>query len=158
MKTTDLCDQFSAELQVCAPMFRHYGKVRAFSGPIATVKVFEDNALVREALQSVPPGSVVVVDGGGSLRCALLGDMMAAIAVERGLAGVIIHGCVRDTADLAGMDLGVMALASNPLRSAKHGAGERDVLVEFGGVTFTPGQWVYADEDGIVVAPRALSL
>lgn len=158
VKTTDLCDQYSAELQVCAPLLRHYGKVRAFAGPIATVKVFEDNVLVKEALQSVAPGSVVVVDGGGSLRCALVGDIMAGIAVDRQLAGIIVHGAIRDAAEIGTMAIGVMALATNPLKSAKKGAGERDVPVAFGGVTFTPGQWVYADEDGILVAPRALTL
>ncbi|HWI52686.1 MAG TPA: ribonuclease E activity regulator RraA [Symbiobacteriaceae bacterium] len=158
MKTTDLCDQFGAELQVCAPMLRHFGKTRDFCGPIATVKVFEDNALVKEALQTVPAGSVLVVDGGGSLRSALVGDMLAGLAVERGLAGIIVNGCIRDAAEIANLDVGVMALASNPLRSSKLGAGERDLPVQFGGVSWAPGQWAYADEDGVVVANRPLHL
>jgi regulator of ribonuclease activity A len=157
VKTADLCDQFAAELKVCAPILRHYGQIRQFSGPIATVRVFEDNILVKEALRTVPRGTVLVVDGGGSTRCALLGDMMATVAAERGLAGVIIHGAIRDSAEVGAMDIGVMAVATNPLKSGKAGKGERDVALEFGGVTWTPGQFVYADEDGIVLAPRALA-
>lgn len=156
MKTADLCDQYRSHLQVCAPLLRHFGKVRQFSGPVTTVRVLEDNALVKATLQALPAGAVLVVDGGGSLRCALVGDMLAAIAVSRGLAGIIVNGCVRDTLELASLDLGVMALAPNPLPPAKTGSGERDVPVAFGGVTWTPGQWVYADQDGVVLAPRPL--
>jgi len=156
VKTADVCDQYHEELQICEPMFRSFGGKQQFSGPIATVKVFEDNVLVREALETVPEGSVLVVDGGGSKQCALMGDRLGEIAVSRGLAGVIINGCVRDSAELSQMEIGVMALAPMPLKSRKEGKGDRDIPVTFGGVNWEPGHYVYADEDGIVVSPRAL--
>src|SRR5690625_5729104 len=113
-KTTDLCDEFSNELAICKQGFKSYGGKQAFSGPISTVKVLEDNVLVKNALETIPKGHVLVVDGGGSNNCALLGDRLAGIAVKRSLAGIIVYGCVRDTADLAHMDVGVLALGSNP--------------------------------------------
>ncbi|PTX60268.1 regulator of ribonuclease activity A [Melghirimyces profundicolus] len=154
MKTADLCDRFHEELQICQPIFQSFGGRQRFSGRIATVKVLEDNVLVREALETIPPGSVLVVDGGGSKNCALMGDRLGGIAVSRGLAGVIINGCVRDSAELSEMDLGVLALAPMPLKSRKEGKGEREVPVEFGGVRWEPGHYVYADEDGVVISPR----
>lgn len=157
IKTTDLCDIYAAELQVAAPLLRHYGGAPAFGGPISTVKVLEDNVLVRAALEEPGAGRVLVVDGGGSLRCALLGDMLAELGVRNGWAGVVVYGCVRDTAALARLPLGVCALASNPLRSAKLGQGQRDVEVAFAGVTFVPGHFLYADADGVIVAARALA-
>jgi regulator of ribonuclease activity A len=126
--------------------------VRGFDGPISTVRVHEDNVLVREALEDLAPGSVLVVDGGGSKRCALLGDKLPSIAASRGLAGIIMNGCVRDSRELAGIEVGVLALATSPLRSRKQGKGQRDVPVRFGGLTWAPGQYAYADEDGVVVA------
>ena len=158
LKTTDLCDEFHEELSICETEFNSYGKKQCFSGPIKTVKCFEDNVLVREALETIPEGSVLVVDGGGSKKVALMGDRLGDIAVERNLAGVIINGCVRDSADLAKLDIGVLALGTVPLKSKKEGKGERDSVVEFGGVTWEPGHYVYADEDGVVVAPRELTL
>ncbi|OUM86226.1 MAG: ribonuclease [Bacillus thermozeamaize] len=155
-KTADLCDAFGQEVQVCQPLFRSFGGNQRFCGPVATVRVYEDNVLVKQAIESVPAGSVLVVDGGGSTSCALLGDNLAAIAVSRGLAGFIIHGCVRDTAELAKMQVGIYALASNPRKSNKQGKGQRDITLWFAGAEWTPGAWVYADEDGILVAPRAL--
>jgi len=137
-------------------MFTPYGSAEAFSGKISTVKVHEDNVLVREALEDVPAGTVLVVDGGGSKRCALLGDRLAAIAATRNLAGIIINGCVRDSKELADIDVGILALATHPLKSNKKGEGERDVPVEFGGVTWTPGHHVYADEDGVLLAAEML--
>ncbi len=154
--TADICDEFPEMVSVCEPIFNSYGSVESFSGPISTVKVYEDNVLVREALEEVPAGSVLVVDGVGSLRCALLGDNLAAIAASRGLAGIIVNGCVRDSRELAGIDVGILALATHPLKSKKEGEGERDVPVEFGGVTWTPGHHAYADEDGIVLAAEEL--
>ncbi|MED5075498.1 ribonuclease E activity regulator RraA, partial [Anoxybacillus geothermalis] len=127
MKTADLCDQFLDELQVCELSFQSYGGKRAFSGPIATVDVFEDNVLVREALETVPPGTVLVVDGKGSRRVALLGDRLAQIACDRGLAGVIIHGCIRDSAVLGAMPSGVMAIGTCPVQSTTEGLGSRGV-------------------------------
>ncbi|GGE09009.1 4-hydroxy-4-methyl-2-oxoglutarate aldolase [Marinithermofilum abyssi] len=158
MKTADLCDHYKGALQVCAPMFRSFGGKRRFAGPITTVKVWEDNVLVRQAIETAPEGSIIIVDGGGSKRCALLGDRLAAIAVSRGIAGMIIHGCVRDTADLAQLDLGVLALDSMPLKSKKEGKGERDLSVRFGGVIWEPGHWAAVDEDGIVLAPHPMEL
>ena len=150
--TADICDRFSSSVEVCAPIFKGFGAVAAFAGPISTVEVYEDNVLVRGALEDVAAGTVLVVDGGGSRRCALLGDKLASIAASRGLKGVIVNGCVRDARELAGIEVGVLALATNPLRSNKQGTGRRDVPVRFGGVTWTPSQYVYADEDSIVVA------
>ncbi|CAN5843452.1 ribonuclease E activity regulator RraA [soil metagenome] len=155
-QTTDICDEFPDSVSVCAPIFTSYGAASSFHGPISTVRVYEDNVLVRQALEDLLPGTVLVVDGGGSHRCALLGGKLASIAASRDLAGIIINGCVRDTGELAMIGVAVLALAAHPRRSNKEGAGERDVPVEFGGVTWTPGHYLYADEDGIVLAPHNL--
>jgi regulator of ribonuclease activity A len=155
-KTADLCDDFSKELEVCKVEFRSYGGRKRFFGPISTVKVWEDNVLVKEALQTIPKGNVLVVDGGGSKDCALLGDRLGEIAQERGLAGIIINGCVRDTVDLGNLEIGILALGSNPLKSKKEGKGERNVTVRFGDMEWKPGHYVYADEDGILIATRPL--
>lgn len=155
-QTADICDEFSDSVSICEPIFTSYGSKRSFSGPIATVRVHEDNVLVRQALEQVPAGTVLVVDGGGSKRCALLGDKLAFAAAARSLAGVIINGCVRDSRELAQIEIGILALATHPLKSNKAGAGERAVPVEFGGVTWTPGHHLYADEDGVVLAPHDL--
>ncbi|GAX89185.1 ribonuclease E activity regulator RraA [Effusibacillus lacus] len=155
-KTADLCDEFSAELQICETSFKSYGGKKRFCGPIVTVQVLDDNVLVRQAIETVPAGSVLVVDGGGSRKCALLGDMLAKLAESRGLEGAIINGCARDVADMAELNLGVLALGSMPLKSKKEGKGRRDVILQFGGVVWTPGHYVYADEDGVVIAGRAL--
>lgn len=155
-KTADLCDQHSDRLRIAEPLLRHFGRRKTFSGEITTVDAFEDNSLVRQALEEAGRGRVLVVDGHGSLRCAMLGDLLAALAVTNGWAGVVVHGCVRDSADLAAIDVGVLALATHPLKSVKRGAGRRDVPVGFAGVTFTPGEVLYADEDGLVVSERAL--
>jgi regulator of ribonuclease activity A len=156
IKTADICDRFTESVEVCEPMFTSYGSVDGFDGWISTVKVYEDNVLVREALEDLAPGSVLVVDGGGSRRCALLGDKLASIAASRGLAGIVINGCVRDSRELTDIQVGILALASHPLRSKKEGEGERDVPVEFGGDTWTPGHYVYADNDGIVLTAEKL--
>lgn len=156
VKTADLCDDFIDELQICTVEFKSYGKHKRFSGPISTVKVFEDNVLVKEALQTIPEGHVLVVDGGGSRRCALMGDMLGEIAQNRKLAGVIIYGCARDTADLGTQEIGVMAVGSMPVKSIKRGEGQRDEVLHFGNVAWKPGDYVYADEDGVVTAPRKL--
>lgn len=156
IKTADLCDEFGKEIEVCQQEFRSFGMKKSFFGPISTVRVFEDNVLVKQALETIPEGHVLVVDGGGSKRCALLGDRLGEIAVNRKLAGVIINGCVRDTADLANLNIGILALGSNPLRSKKDGKGERDLIVTFGGVDWNTGDYIYADEDGIVVSNKKL--
>jgi regulator of ribonuclease activity A len=154
-KTTDLSDEHG-DAQVAEPLLRHFGGRPRFYGPIETLRVFEDNALVRTILEEQGSGRVLVVDGGGSLRCALLGDQLAALAARNGWAGVVVHGCVRDSADLAAIDLGVMALATHPRRSVKRGEGERGVELHFAGLTLRPGLYLYADEDGVLVAEREL--
>jgi regulator of ribonuclease activity A len=155
LKTADLYDLHEEQLQVCKPGFRHYGGYKAFNGPITTLKCFEDNSKVREQLDQAGEGRVLVVDGGGSLRCALLGDILAQKAVDNGWAGVVVNGCIRDAAEIGGMPLGVMALATNPRKSVKKGMGDIGVEVKFSGVTFKPSEWLYADEDGIVVLQTA---
>lgn len=154
--TTDLCDAHGERVRVVAPLFRDFGKVRHFAGTIATLKVFEDNVLVRAALEQPGEGRVLVVDGGGSLRCALMGDMIAKLAVDSGWAAVLINGCVRDAEAIGELALGVRALGTHPRKSGKKGWGEKDVPVSFGGVTFRPGEWLCADADGIVVAEQPL--
>lgn len=154
--TTDLCDRHPDALAVAAPVFRSFGGRRRFDGVIATVRCFEDNSLVRERLAEPGAGRVLVVDGGGSLRCALVGDQLGALGVASGWSGVVVWGCVRDAVALSALDLGVLALAAHPLRSVKRGQGERDVVVAFAGVSFRPGGQLYADEDGVVVAPSRL--
>lgn len=148
ISTADLCDAHADELQIAEPGLVTMGGAPAFGGPIATVQVLEDNVLVRQALEEPGQGRVLVIDGGGSLRCALLGDMLAR---DNGWAGVIVNGCVRDS-----QAIGVMALATHPRKSEKLGQGAREVPVTFAGVTFGPGEMVYADRDGIVVATRPL--
>jgi len=155
-KTADLCDEYPDSLQICEPGFSSYGGRRRFFGQISTIKCFEDNSLVREAVAEPGEGRVLVVDAGGSKRCAMLGDMLAAKAAAKGWSGVLMYGLIRDSVDIAQMDLGVKALGTCPLKSVKKGVGERDVVVRFGGVTFVPGEYLYADEDGIVCSSTAL--
>jgi regulator of ribonuclease activity A len=154
--TADLCDAHP-DLQICAPLFRDFGGRTWFHGRIATVKVFEDNAQVRAALESPGDDRVLVVDGGGSLRCALVGGQLGELAVKNRWAGLLVFGCVRDCRELAAQPLGVRALAAHPRKSSKglHG-GESNHPVEFAGVRFAPGAWLYADADGIVVAATAV--
>ncbi|MGD8556848.1 MAG: ribonuclease E activity regulator RraA, partial [Chromatiales bacterium] len=145
-KTADLCDAHSDTLQIAEPGFRDYGGSTRFHGEIVTLKLFEDNSLVRDTLALPGHGKVLVVDGGGSRRCALLGDMLAAKAVENGWNGILINGCIRDAAEIAGMPLGVKALDTHPLKSIKRGVGETNLQLRFAGVTFNPGASLYADE------------
>ena len=154
--TTDLCDAHPAKVQVAAPLFRDFGGRAAFTGPITTLKVFEDNALVRSALEEPGQGRVLVIDGGGSLRTALVGGNLAQLGAKNGWEGILVFGCIRDSAEIAATDLGVKALAAIPLKSAKKGWGERDVPVTFAGLTFKPGAWLYADGDGVIIADAAL--
>ena len=155
--TADLCDEHGDELQVCEPIFQMFGGRRAFAGPVSTVRCFEDNTRVKEAVDGPGEGHVLVVDGGGSRRRALFGDKLGSAAVKNGWAGVIIYGCIRDSGELGQMNLGLRALGTMPLRSEKRGEGERDIPVRFAGVTFRPGDFVYADEDGVIVAHRSLA-
>jgi regulator of ribonuclease activity A len=152
--TADLVDQYGAELRVCETQFRQFGGCRAFAGPVRTVSCHEDNGLLRELVRTPGSGCVLVVDGGGSLRTALVGDMLAGAAQANGWAGLILHGAVRDSVALAGLDLGVKALGTNPRPGGKTGAGAVDVPVSFGGVMFHPGDVLHADDDGIVLLPR----
>lgn len=154
--TPDLCDA-NRDLQVLEPMLSNYGGRSVFGGQIVTVKCFEDNSLVKEELGKPGRGKVLVVDGGGSLRRALLGDLIAASAASNGWDGVVIYGCVRDVCQLAETDMGIQALAAMPLKTERKGIGELNVPVTFGGVTFRPGEYVYADDNGVVVSPRALN-
>jgi regulator of ribonuclease activity A len=149
--TADLVDEHGEALQSCDLQLRQFGGRRRFHGPIRTVACFEDNALVRQVLSEPGDGAVLVVDGGGSLHTALVGDLIAGLAQANGWAGVVVHGAVRDTEALGGLDIGIKALGSNPRKSAKAATGQIDVPVRFGGVTFRPGEHLYSDEDGVVV-------
>ena len=150
--TADLCDIFGEAVRVAVPVFRDFGGRHAFDGLVTTVKIFEDNSLVRSALEEPGMGRVLVVDGDGSLRCALVGDQLALRASRNGWSGIVIYGCIRDTAAIAKIALGVKALATNPRRSAKMGKGERDVEVRCAEILIKPRDYLYADEDGVVVA------
>jgi regulator of ribonuclease activity A len=164
----DLCDvhknDSTGNFRVLPPVFRDFGQVKKFAGPVVTVKCFEDNTLVKAAVDSIgytdtPQGrvaKVLVVDGGGSLRKALLGGNLGAAAARNGWAGVVIDGCVRDTAELAMQAVGIRALAAMPLPTEKRNQGQADVAVQVQGVWVRPGDWLYADEDGVVVSSKAL--
>lgn len=157
-KTADLCDAHAGtpQLQIAEPGFQDYGGVRTFAGPISTVRALEDNSLVRKALEEPGQGRVLVVDGGGSRRCALVGDQLALLAQQNGWAGVVVNGCIRDAGDVGRMRIGVKALGTHPLKSLKRNEGQRDVEVRFAGVTFRPGHYVYADLDGILTSESPL--
>jgi regulator of ribonuclease activity A len=155
--TCDLCDAHKQDLtgafRVLPPVFRDFGARRKFCGPVATVKCHEDNTPVKAAVESPGQGRVLVVDGGGSLRRALLGGNLGAAAAKNGWAGVVIDGCVRDVAELAACDTGIRALAAMPLPTDRKQAGLSDLPVQIQGVWVRPGDWLYADADGIVVMP-----
>lgn len=155
--TPDLCDAYP-DVQVVEPMFSNFGGHDSFGGQIVTVKCFEDNSVVKEQVDQDGTGKVMVVDGGGSLRRALLGDMLAEKAAKNGWEGIIVYGCVRDVDVLVQTPLGIQALASHPMKTDKRGIGDLNVNVTFGGVTFRPGEYVYADNNGIIVSPTALSM
>jgi len=149
--TADLADELGDAVRSCDTQFRSYGGRSAFEGTISTVRCHEDNSLMRSMLEEPGSGRVLVVDGGGSLHAALMGDAIASLAAENGWEGIVIHGAVRDVAALRPLAIGIKAMGSNPRRSAKSGQGEADGPVRFGGVTFTPGDYLVADDDGIVV-------
>lgn len=155
--TADLCDEFAAEIQVAEPVFRIYGGRRRFGGQVVTLRVFEDNSILRTSLEEPGLGRVLVVDGGASKRCALLGGNIAQLASENGWAGVVINGCIRDRAEVDLTDIGIRALNTCPRKSAKQGLGDKDVDLEFAGLEVSPGDYLVADEDGIVVSGRDLS-
>jgi regulator of ribonuclease activity A len=154
--TADLVDAHSDVVKSCEIQFRQYGGRKRFHGPIRTVKSLEDNALIKQTLSTAGDGAVLVIDGSASLRSALVGDVIAALGQKNGWAGLVIWGAVRDSLALGGLDIGIKALGSNPWRSSKKGTGQVDVPVTFGGVEFRPGNWLYSDEDGILVSDRKL--
>ena len=155
--TCDLCDAHkndaTGSFRVLLPVFKNFSGVKNFCGEVVTIKCFEDNSLVKEAVDSAGQGRVLVVDGGASMRRALLGGNLSAAAASNGWAGVVIDGCVRDVAELAQRNIGIRALAAMPLPPEKRGEGQRDVAVQIQGVWVRPGDWLYADEDGMVVMP-----
>ena len=155
-KTADLCDEFERSVWMAEPMFRDYGGVSSFYGEMVTVRVFEDNVLVRETLEKDGQRRVLVVDGGGSTRCALVGDQLAQIAHDNGWTGIVVNGCIRDSDEISDIPVGMKALHTVPRKSAKEGIGERDAPVHFAGITFIPSHYLYADRDGIIVADRDL--
>lgn len=156
--TCDLCDEHKnvsdGSFRVLPPLFTDYGARRKFSGPVTTVQCLDDNSRVREAVNTPGEGRVLVVDGGGSLRRSLLGGNLAAAAAKNGWAGVVVHGAVRDKAELAASEVGIRAMALIPLPTERRDQGLRDVPVHVGGVLVLPGDWLYADEDGMVVMAR----
>jgi regulator of ribonuclease activity A len=158
MKSTpDLCDQYPELVQAVEPMFSNFGGRENFGGQVVTVKCFEDNSRVKELVSTPGEGRVMVVDAGGSMRRACLGDMLAEKASANGWSGIIIYGCVRDVDEIMATDIGVQALGVHPIKTDKKGIGEIDIAVTFGGVTFNSGDYVYADNNGIIVAPEKLS-
>ncbi len=154
--TPDLCDEYPDQVRVLAPMYHNYGGRKSFFGEVETVKCFEDNSRVKEVLATPGNGKVLVVDGGGSLRKALIGDLIAAEAIKQGWAGIVIHGCCRDVHELQVMDFGVRALNAIPVKSTRKGVGELGVVIDLGGVEVSPGMWLFADETGIVISDRNL--
>jgi regulator of ribonuclease activity A len=149
--TADLVDSIGPDVRSCDVQFRQFGGRAEFAGPISTVRCFEDNALLKSVLSQPGAGGVLVIDGDGSLHSALVGDVIAELARSNGWAGLVINGAVRDAAALRGIDIGIKALGTNPRKSTKTGSGDRDVEITLGGVTFTPGEIAYSDDDGIVV-------
>jgi regulator of ribonuclease activity A len=150
--TADLVDDIGPEVRSCDVQFRQFGGLAEFAGPISTIRCFQDNALLKSVLSEPGDGRVLVIDGDASVHTALVGDLIAELARANGWAGLIVHGAVRDAATLRTLDIGIKALGTNPRKSTKTGAGERDIEVSFGGVGFVPGELAYSDDDGIVVA------
>ncbi len=156
--TSALCDIYLDQVDVVEPMFSNFGGRASFAGQISTVKCFEDNALIREALEQDGSGRVLLIDGGGSLRKALIDAELAALAEENEWEGVVVYGCVREVDELEDMNLGIQALASIPVGAGQQGVGENDVPVNFGGVTFLPEDYLYADSTGIILSQEALDV
>lgn len=154
VSTPDLCDQYEDDVQVLEPLLSHYGAVSNFYGSISTVQCFEDNSLVAQQVKSPGLGRVLVIDGGASMRCSLLGDQLAAAALANGWAGIVINGCLRDVEIIAPMSIGIMAIAAIPRKTVKAGKGSLDMPVTFAGVEFSPGHYLYADQSGVIVAKK----
>jgi regulator of ribonuclease activity A len=155
--TADLYDSFGDSCSSCDVQFRQYGGRRVFSGRIRTVKCIDDNVLLRRTLDTGSDGEVLIVDGSGFLGSALMGDMIAGLGAKNGWSGVVMLAAIRDARALADIDFGVKALGTNPKKSSKNGTGAVDIPVSFGGVTFTPGHWIYSDDDGILVSAKNLT-
>ena len=156
ISTPDLSDRFEQKVDIAEPLFKHYGALKQGYGQITTVACFEDNSLVLEQVKSPGEGRALVVDGKGSLRCSLLGDQLAATAIDNGWSAILINGCLRDVEIIASMELVVMALASIPRKTVKAGKGSLDIPVNFAGTTFNPGYYLFVDETGILVSERNL--
>lgn len=160
--TADLCDDHAnllddGRLAVLPPVFRHYGQRLRFAGRVVTLKVHEDNALVRATLETPGDGNVLVIDGGGSLRRALVGGQLGLLAQDHGWSGIIVDGCIRDSDEINACDIGVRALGTHPRQPGKKGVGERNLRVQIAGVPVSPGDWIYADADGVLVAQQKLA-
>lgn len=157
MKSTpDLCDTYPNIVRVLAPLFKNFGGLEQFSGPVVTVKCFEDNSLVKEILGTPGYGRILVVDAGGSMRRACLGDLLAQQALDNDWRGVIMYGCVRDADEIKTINVGIQALGTHPMKTEKKGIGEQGLIVTFAGVTISPGDYVYADNNGVLVSSTEL--
>ena len=156
--TSDISDRLHPNVQYLEQGYKSYGIQTSFSGCIVTIKCYEDNSLVEEALKDNGKESVLVIDAGGSMNCAMLGDKRATDAIKNEWEGILVHGLIRDSATIKGMKIGILALGVCPLKSIKKGVGDRDLVVNFSGVTFTPGEYLYADEDGVIVIKEKASL
>ena len=154
--TADLCDAHPDKVKLCTTAFRSFGKITAFHGPMRTLSVLDDNALVRSTLEGPGRGAVLVVNGGGSMKRALVGDNLAKLAIDNGWAGIIVNAAIRDSAVIDTMDIGIKAVGTCPLRSDRDGIGEQDIPTSFGGVIFRPDDWIYADADGVIVSTERL--
>ncbi len=159
IKTADLCDNYAELVRVSEPIgFKDYGGHKFFGGVVHTLKCFEDNSYVRKVLEQNGEGKVLVVDGGGSSRCALLGDMLGELAVKNNWNGIVVFGCIRDSVAISKLPLGVKALNTMPLKSNKRNEGQENITVRFAGVDFVPGEFIYCDEDGMIVSKQSLSI
>ncbi|KAF5200926.1 Regulator of ribonuclease activity a [Thalictrum thalictroides] len=163
LATAEVCDSnvphiANGDLRVLHPSFQIYGKCRAFSGPIVTMKVFDNNVFARELLETKGEGRVLVIDGGGSMRCALLGGNLTQLAHTNGWAGIVVNGCIRDVDEINACDIGVRALASHPVKPNKNRVGELHTPIYIGGAFVRDGEWLYADSDGILVSKTELSI
>ena len=156
ISTPDLCDEYPDFVRVVEPMFLNLGGIESFGGEIVTIKCFEDNSIVKETANSSGNGKVMVVDGGGSMRRALCGDLVAESAMKNGWLGLIIYGCIRDVDEISEMDIGMQALGAYPVKTDKKGIGDLNIPVTFGGVTFNPGEYIYADNNGVIVSSQSL--
>ena len=155
--TSELCDIYQDMVDVLEPMLCSFGGRASFGGVITTVKCFESNGLIREVVKENGVGRVLLIDGGGSMRRAMVGGNLAVNGAKNGWAGILVHGCVRDVDELGAAQIGIRALGTHPMRTAKLGTGEVDVAVQIGGIWVRPGDWVYADDDGVVISDRALT-